>query len=249
MKRVLFLLLCAGCAQKPIPAADVTVAVGSDQCDGSGIVGKSPQTGTCPFDFGTVPSSTGAQQTFTLANSGNAAADVTATLSGDPAFTVVSVTTPVAPGGSGTVVISVLPQLAKQVASALVISAQPPETDIHLDLTATGDGNLPVLSPNPSSCDFGSLAVGQSGQCALSLSNTGNASLHITSVSFADNPGGIFSIVGPPPANVDVAAGSASAITIACKPNQPGDTAGHLLVVSNDPTDAQARIQLTVHGT
>ena len=243
--------------QKPAPAANVVVVFDAGDCDEAGLHNGETVDGTCSFDFGTVPSSTPTVQTFTMQNRGTAAANVTATLSAaDPEFQIVSTTNEIAAGGEGTIALSVLPTSTdpstgepSEVSEELVVSYEPPQTEIHIDLSATGDGELEHLTIDPGECDFTDVNVGASSTCDLTLGNDGSATLHITSTALADNPGGVFALAGSAPTEADVAPGSNVPVSLSATgvAGTNGDVVGHLLVVTNDPLNAQARIALRVH--
>ena len=240
----------AACPPKEEPAASVVVVLPDGDCDAQH-KDDAGHLAPCPFDYGTVSSAQGATQSFHIENSGNTDATITSALTfGDPSFTIeAGAPTTLAAGGSGDLVVDVRPVQPVQIKETLVVTWEPPESVIHIDLFATGDGQLQHFNANPGECNFGALAIGAHGTCNVALGNDGVASLHITSVALADNPGGIYTLAGTVPADVDVAPGASVPLEVDVTPAVTGDVVGHFLVVSDDPSNSQARITLRVTGT
>ncbi|HEY4222338.1 MAG TPA: choice-of-anchor D domain-containing protein [Myxococcota bacterium] len=245
-------LLTACPPAKPDPAAAVVVVLDDGTCDASGFpaTDAGPASGTCPVDFGTVSSATGGSHTFDVENHGTATATLSAALTlGDPAFQLEDVPASIPVGGKVSIIVDVRPVDASKILESLVITSSPPESDIHLDLSATGDGLVQHLTANPSSCSFGDVDVGQTGSCTLAIGNDGVADLHIATVVLADNPATVYSLIGDVPADATVTPGASVNVQLSVVPAVTGDVVGHILVTSDDPVQPQARIGLLTNGT
>jgi len=86
------------------------------------------------------------------------------------------------PGQSCSVLISFTPSVAGSRAAALTITDNASPTTESAQLSGIGLAPAPAVTLVPGSLDFGNVAQGASASLSISVSNSGNATLHITSV-------------------------------------------------------------------
>jgi hypothetical protein len=102
----------------------------------------------------------------------------------------------------------------------------------------------PRISVSPSALDFGSLPTGQTRSLNLTVSNTGNGSLLITSAVFS-NPA--FSSAAAFPVTIPV--GGLATIVIRFAPTAAGAVAARLDLTSNDQANPRVAVNLSGIGT
>jgi Abnormal spindle-like microcephaly-assoc'd, ASPM-SPD-2-Hydin len=100
-----------------------------------------------------------------------------------------------------------------------------------LSITASGSGiaSTPSLSANTSTVDFGSVLVGSNSSLSVTLTNTGNTGITISSVAAS---GAGFSVTGVG-ANTTLAQGQSAALSVTFTPLTPGSVAGAITVASS----------------
>ena len=106
-------------------------------------------------------------------------------------------------------------------------------------VSLSGNGTAPATNISPASITFGSLAVGTPSTAqSVTLSNTGNAPLNITSVSIAGSNAGDFTQSNN--CGSSVAAGSSCAISITFTPLASGSRTASLAIADNAMGSPQA---------
>src|SRR5262249_45179776 len=145
--------------------------------------------------------STSAAKSFKLTNSGTAPLEISSiTLqgadAGDFAFAAGNGVTLLAPGASQTMSITFNPTATGSRSAAVSIVDNAPGSPHTVPLSGTGN---PVLSPavalSPTSVDFGDQSVNStSAKLNITLTNTGNATLHVNSVALGGTDAGDFAI-------------------------------------------------------
>jgi len=102
----------------------------------------------------------------------------------------------------------------------------------------------PILEVDPAQVVFDGAPLGDVSLADVSLSNTGNALLHVQNLAMG--PATEFTLVAGAPG--DIAPGSSSAIQLAFQPVTSGTRASSLLVVSDDPLRPQVEVPLQGDG-
>jgi len=102
----------------------------------------------------------------------------------------------------------------------------------------------PVIGVTPTNLDFGSVNAGQTKDLQLTVNNTGNAALTISSIT-STNPR--FSVTAPA-ISFNVAAGAQALVTVRFAPTARGTQTATLSVNSNDPNRARVDVSLTGNG-
>jgi centrosomal CEP192-like protein/HYDIN/CFA65/VesB family protein len=103
-------------------------------------------------------------------------------------FSLPSAKAPVllAPGSNLSLSVVFAPPAAADETGSLVISAADLKTPIHIPLSGSGEKATPALTISPTSINFGTHGVKTSTPQSVTLTNTGNISLSIISISVAN---------------------------------------------------------------
>ena len=112
---------------------------------------------------------------------------------------------------------------------------------IRATVTIASSGS-PQISVSPASLSFGGVTVGQSKSQTVTIKNTGNASLNITSAT-VDNKQ--FSVPALP---ASIAAGATASLSVQFTPTSSGAQSGTLTLASNDPANPTVKVSLTGTG-
>ncbi len=109
------------------------------------------------------------------------------------------------------------------------------------------DGGTPApkIVVSPTSLAFGSVPTGESKDMSLAVQNQGNAVLAVKSIAI-DNPRFALASQAPP---ISISPGAAVEFKVRFAPTGAGDTAGQLILASDDPTQSTLIIALTGSGT
>ena len=184
----------------------------------------------------------GQPKTLTLAvsNTGNAELSVTSISSNDPVFTAAPATLTVAAGTSKDVTVTFTPTAEGARAATLTLTHNAPGSPSGVIVSGVGV-HRPSISLSVSNLAFGDVRVNRSGSQVVTISNTGNAELSVTSISSSDEQ---FAVS---PSTFTVASGGRRDITVTFAPASVGAKSGTLTIASNDP-DAET-VRLTVNGT
>jgi Abnormal spindle-like microcephaly-assoc'd, ASPM-SPD-2-Hydin len=193
--------------------------------------------------FGNVATGNNGEQSITLTNNGNASATITAVSATGTGFSATGLATPLtlAVNQSTTFTAQFAPTTAGVAAGSILITSTASNPTVSIALSGTGvQGNL---TANPASINFGSMLVGASGSVSVTLTNSGTASVAISSGS-ASGTG--FSITGLTPSTLN--AGQSTTFTAKFSPTVAGSATGGISIVSNAPSSPLS-IALSGSGT
>jgi uncharacterized protein (TIGR03437 family) len=109
----------------------------------------------------------------------------------------------------------------------------------------SGTTPAPKFAASASSLDFGSVAVTQVSDKAVTLQNTGTATLNITSITPPASP---FTLTAPA-TPFSIAAGGIQVITVRFAPTAAGSQSGSVKIANNDSTNSNFTLALTGQGT
>lgn len=181
---------------------------------------------------------TSASQSVTVKNTGNTALSVgPITTTGD--FAQTNNCTTVAAGASCTVNVTFTPTAANLRSGTLSITHNAAGSPATVTLSGTGTAaGAPVLTPAKAAVDFGRVRVGRTKTVALKVTNTGTASLTVTSVTtdngqFTANRGNCLSVAPRKTCNLSLTFAPAA---------PPGLKSATLTILSNAP---QVTVRLT----
>ena len=194
------------------------------------------------YDFGNqVVGTTSPPDTITLTNKGNGALTISSiTASGDFSQTNTCGSS-LAASASCTLSVTFKPTAAGTRTGAVTITdnASPATQSVSL----TGTGTAPLVSLSPTSLTFPAQKVGTSSSAqSVTLSNTGNASLTITSIKASGN----FSQTNT--CGSRVAASASCTLSVTFKPTAAGTRTG-AVTISDNASPATQTISLTGTGT
>src|SRR5262249_30883165 len=123
-------------------------------------------------------------------------------------------------------------------------SSDPSLAAINIALSGTAlDSPAPAIRPGASSLSFGSVNVGQTKDLALTIGNSGAATLTVSSITSSSSR---FSVVAPA-LPLAIPAGQSANVTVRFSPNAAGAVSGMLSIASNDP--AQSTVTVALIGT
>ncbi|HKC23380.1 MAG TPA: choice-of-anchor D domain-containing protein, partial [Thermoanaerobaculia bacterium] len=189
------------------------------------------------LDFGSVAAGATKDLTFSVRNAGGGTLTGTMSIPPPSAFSVVSGGTIDLGGGQAQdVTVRFAPSVAGEAFSQLAVTTNGGSATVGLG----GTGSAAGISVSPASLDFGSVAAGSTKDLAVTISNGGNASLIVSSLS----AGAPFSVVSPA-APFTVTAGAQQPVTVRFAPAAPGSASGALVIASNDALHATLSVPLS----
>ncbi|MCE9572873.1 MAG: choice-of-anchor D domain-containing protein [Deltaproteobacteria bacterium] len=177
------------------------------------------------FDVGDVRVGTFVDRGIALTNSGNAPLTITGATVNNPTFTVISTPGPIAAQNSGALTVRCKPTLAGSYSAILTVNSDGGTANITLSCR----GVASVLGATPNPLAFGGVRVGTSVDATVTVTNSGLASLNLSSATVS---GGCFSRIGGLPGPIAPSGGTAT-ITVRCTPGAMVDYSGSLVIVSD----------------
>ena len=180
--------------------------------------------------FGNVAVGGSGSATVTLKNTGTASVTISAASVSGTGFSISGITAPVTinAGQSASFTAGFAPAAAGSASGSISITSNAPGSPLAIALSGTG--TQPQITVTPSSVNFGSVVVGTRNSQAMTLKNTGTASLTITQVSVT---GAGFSQTGL--SAQTVAAGASVAFNAVFAPAVAGSASGTISITSNAP--------------
>jgi hypothetical protein len=208
-------------------SAPVVISLaGTGQSSGNVGISVSPTS----LAFGSVPDENNSSLPITISNTGSEDLSVTglAVSSGSYIWSGPSIPLTIAAGKSTIVNIEFAPKTTGSLPATLTISSNAPGPSLVVNLSGTGVGATFQLSANPTSLNFGNIDVGSSSTLDVTLSNSGNSDISISSVTAS---GSGYSVTGG--SNVDLTPGQTTTIAVTLNPGAAGSLSGSVSVVSN----------------
>ena len=184
---------------------------------------------------------TSSAQSVTLTNTGNATLSITSvTISGAQAGDFAQTNTcggSVAAGANCSFSVSFTPGATGSRTAALTLSDNAPDSPQSVPLSGTG--TAPAVSLSPGSLSFGNQAVGTTSSAqSVTLTNTGNATLSISSVTISGAQAGDFAQTNT--CGGSVAAGANCSFSVSFTPGAAGSRTAALTLSDNAPGSPQA---------
>ena len=212
----------------------------STQSTGSKSLSASPTN----VSFGSVSVGSTSTQSVTLTNSGSASVTVSqATVSGT-AFTVTKGTplSSIAPGQSATLQIQFAPSSSGNLTGSFTVASDATNSPTTVSLAGTG-GATSQLTASPGSLSFGNVNVGVSPSLGITLTNSGNSNVMISSVN-TSGAGYSASGVG---SSATLTPGQTATLNVTFAPTAAGSVTGSVSVASN-ASNSPATISLSGSG-
>ncbi|MEO7003624.1 MAG: N,N-dimethylformamidase beta subunit family domain-containing protein [Ktedonobacterales bacterium] len=198
---------------------------------------------------------TSAAQTVTVKNTGAASLHLTTvTLSGTNAadFAITANTcagATMAPGVTCSVSVTFTPSASGSRSAAISFADNAPASPQSVALTGSGVVPAPAISFAPTSLGFGSQGIGSTSAAqTVTVSNTGSASLHITSVTLTGANSADFMLLANTCAGATVAVNATCNVSVAFAPNATGSRTASLSFADDAPASPQS-VALSGTGT
>lgn len=227
----------------------VTVAL-----SGTGVAAPAPSIALDPpaVDLGPVVTGSTGTATVAVRNTGSATLDVSAITrcSGTSTEFDWSPSAPfqVAAGASASLTVTYMPTDLGADSGCLAFASNDPSSPM-VNLTLAGSGvavPIPAIVLVPGSLDFGTVTIGGSATRTSQVSNTGTATLHVSSVTACSGTSAEFTWT--PTGPFDVAPGGSTPLDVTYTPVDAGPDSGCLAVASDDPVTPSATLQLAGTG-
>ena len=200
------------------------------------------------IDFGAVSIGSQASSNLTVSNTGGADLTLSVLTQTGSEFSVSGITTPkTVPAGQSVMLVSTFrPTTAGAATGSLTITSNDPANQTsNVALTGSGStGAVGQLQASPANLSFGNVASGSSSAKQITLTNTGTAAVHISTIA----PSGAgFSASGvTTPATIN--ASQAATLTVTFSPTKTGNLAGNITITS-DASGSPLTIALSGTGT
>ena len=233
-----------GCADVQTPAFRVTPQP---------VISVTPQS----LNFGNVVTGESAVFRLTVRNTGNAPLNISSIGSSDPQFSIslptAAFTLPA--GGSINVNARFAPASAGAKTGTLSINSNDPIRP-RLEVPITGTGLAPAIEVSPASLSFGQVRLAQTKDLAVTIRNTGGATLKVSAIT-SSNP--LFSVTQfvEKPGNairnlpLSIAPNASVEIAVRFRPSfvaaSVSNLSGTLTINSNDPN--RPRVDVAMTGT
>ena len=181
--------------------------------------------------FPAVATGSHSSQTITLQNAGTASVTISSASVTGAGFSTSGLTLPmsIAAGKNATFNVVFAPSAAGNATGSISLRSNAPNSPLAISTSGSAVPSSPLLSSSTNSLDFGSVLVGSNSSLGMVLTNTGNASVTISSVLLT---GAEFSVSGPG-ANTTLAPGQTAALNVVFAPSLTGSVAGSITVASN----------------
>ena len=229
------------------PTATVTLSG-----TGAGSGSNTPTLSVSPssVSFGNVSVNSSSAATVTLSSTGTSAVTVnSATVSGT-GFTLSATNLPATLNPGQTLALQLQfspPSVGAMTGQLTVVSDSSTNATAQIALTGTGvsSTNLPGLTVNPTSLNFGSVTVNAPATQSISLVSSGSAALTINSLTVS---GAGFTLV---PVSLPATLNSGQTLTVGVQfdPTATGNFTGQLVISSNSSTNSTVNVALTGAGT
>lgn len=195
-------------------------------------VGMQPQISVVPtsVSFGSVAVGVSNTQTLTIKDSGNANLIISQGTIAGSGFSITGPALPatLTPGQSVAFSVRFSPTTASSTTGTVSIASNAPQSPLAVSLSGTGVRQSLQLSANPSALAFGNVTQGSSAKQAVTLTNTGNSSVTMSSLT---PTGSYFSISGLT-MPVSLASGQTATFSVAFAPTTTGVFSGSVSVAS-----------------
>jgi len=193
--------------------------------------------------FPNVATGSSSSQTITLQNSGTANVTISSAAVSGAGFGTAGLTTPVtiAPGQNASFNVVFAPAASGSATGSVSLTSNAPNSPLMLALSGTSMTSTQVLTPSTTGVSFGDVLLGSSSAQAVTLTNTGNSDVTISSVAVS---GAEFSVTGVG-ANTTLSPGQVAVLSANFSPTGAGSASGGVVVNSNA---SAVSISLTGNG-
>lgn len=211
-----------------------TIAVSGSAVSASRIIGLSGD-----MSFGNATVNTTSTRTLTISNTGNSVLNVTDISYSSSAFTGNWAGGTISPNSSRAVTVSFTPTAATSYSGTITVNSDRTSGANTISASGTGIAVPTRIISMPATLDFGASPVGGTRMLNLSISNTGNSPLNVTSISY---PSGLSGETN----GSSIPSGGSRNITVAFQPDAVGSFGGSINVLSDSTAGSGA---VTIFGT
>jgi len=216
---------------------------------GSGVSGASSgyaSVNSIAAQFGTVPMGTSNTQTIQLTNTGNASFNVSSITASGSGFSVSVPSLPlsVAPGANAQFSVGFSPPSVGNFTGSVLVSSTASDSQLSVALSGSGVSSSPGLSVSPTNLTFGSISVGATESQTITLQNTGNSNLTVSSVVATGNG---FAATGIA-VNTVLTPRQTATLTVNFNPTATGTFSGTITITSNASNSPTFVVPLTGSG-
>jgi len=192
-----------------------------------GVLAATPTTAS----FGSVPVGTSISQAFHLKNSGTTSITISAIAVSSPRFTLNGITTPrvLAPGETIACTLVFKPTTTGFVAGSASITSTASNRTLTLTMSGSGVAATPALTVTPTALVFGNESVGKTQTEGVTLKNTGNSNVTVSSIGVSavdiQTGGGVN--------GATLAPGQSATLSISFSPKKAETVSGSITITSN----------------
>ncbi|MBL0174487.1 MAG: choice-of-anchor D domain-containing protein [Ignavibacteria bacterium] len=201
-------------------------------------------------DFGSVIVSQNELRSLTVQNTGGAALNIASTVIAPAAYAIVSGggAQIIPPGGSVTMQLRFTPGASGSIPGTLTIASNASNSpSLVVSLIGSGLSQAPEIQLSSSSLDFGAVAVSSSSTRSVTINNTGNAQLTLSSQAVGGTDAAQFVVTRL--AASPIAAAGSDYVEIRFTPSSAGAKNATLTIASNDPNRPSSTVSLSGIGT
>jgi hypothetical protein len=199
------------------------------------------------LSFGNVVTGKKTSQNASVTNVGTGTAVISQIVASNNQFTISGLSFPLTLATGQTANFVVWFNGATAGKTAATLSFQGADANVapaQISVSANASTPQPQLVVSPAALDAGSATVGSKTTSSITLSNTGNADLTISTIAVSGSPFSVSGITAP----MVIGAGQSTAMTVIYAPNAAESDSGKVTITSNDPA-SPAVISLSGTGT
>jgi len=199
------------------------------------VVSSTPQLSVSPssIDFGSVSDGLKSNTSLVLSNLGSANLTVSMITISGAEFAISGISTPatISAGQSVTAVVAFSPTaVGGTTGNVSITSNDPVNPTVNVPLSGTGSTAASgQLSGSPASLSFGTVGVGSPSSQSIQLTNTGNAAVHITSVSARGTGFSATGVTAP----ATLSPSQTATLSVTFDPTTTGNVTGSITILSD----------------
>jgi hypothetical protein len=196
-------------------------------------------------NFGNVIVGNQAEQKIEIQAAGTVSTEITKVSTSGAGFSISGLSVPLTlnPGATATFSATFAPGAAGSDLGEISITSNAADSPLTISLSGQGEKQVISLSVVPTNLKFGAVAVGKSASQEVTLKNTGNVGVGISSVSISGNA---FTVSGAGKGTT-LSPGDSVTLVVKFDPTKQGNATGAVMVASN-VSNSPAEISLSGSG-
>jgi len=225
------------------PTPPLTIGLGGTGMTSDLQLSVNPST----VSFGDVIVGGSSTKNITLANTGNGDVTVSRVIITGVSLTETGLTLPLTLSARQSANFNVVfaPSSVGALAGSITVMSSASNSPATIPLSGAGVSTALQLSANPSTLNFGNVAVGSTGTQTVTLSNTGNSNVTVSQIDLTGAAS--FSVTGLA-LPVTLSAGQTSSLNVVFAPQATGDVLGTISAIST-ASNSPSTVSLTGSGT